>query len=387
MRIDRFDTDDLPGQRHIERILLAAEDGKRHPGSGIATQQRHHFAKYPSVLEWSIRTISSPGSSPALAAGVPSIGTMILGTPSCSEICMPSPPNLPAISAWDSLKFLRVHVIGVRIETTEHSLQGILDQLVRANWMHVVLANELDHPCEQGEIRGRGPRALHGDGGDKRQSNNTSARNEASDQHARFLHDRTHLIGFFSSYASLASGVHSQERTTWDLCSGLTPAGHAKSRYTLTKIETSYPQAVQPPRTACLATHRGAQSARATSAAARAAVSTHSSRPRFSFSASAVSRVIVPKEINGKKLSSHPTMTNAAMAPAITRDFSLQVYSRISYPGPHARQKATAFLPARNRNRFSDLETRLLPGRRRRLAIPRAPRDHCIPVEFHIARS
>jgi hypothetical protein len=55
----------------------------------------------------------------------------------------------------------------------------------------------------------------------------------------------------------LASGVHSQERTTWIFVSGLTPAGHAKSRYTLTKIETSYLQAVQPPRTALLGNTQG----------------------------------------------------------------------------------------------------------------------------------
>jgi hypothetical protein len=41
-------------------------------------------------------------------------------------------------------------------------------------------------------------------------------------------------------------------------------------------------------------------------------------------------------------------MTSAVMAPAITRDFSLQVYSRINYsarPGPQVRQQAMAFLP------------------------------------------
>jgi hypothetical protein len=90
-------------------------------------------------------------------------------------------------------------------------------------------------------------------------------------------------------------------------------------------------------------------------------------------------------------------MTNAAMAPAITRDFSLQVYSRISYPGrlpgPHARQQAMAFLPGGKPG--PETETDFLTwkpdcclevGRRRALASSR----HVItayPFEFHIARS
>ncbi|MDE2472108.1 MAG: hypothetical protein KGL35_26105 [Bradyrhizobium sp.] len=52
---------------------------------------------------------------------------------------------------------------------------------------------------------------------------------------------------------------------------------------------------------------------------------------------------------------SHPTMTNAMMAPTVTRGFSFKVHSRIGCPRlapvrqSNARQQPMAFLPGRNR--------------------------------------
>ena len=50
-------------------------------------------------------TIRSPGSTPAAAAGVPSIAAITCGTPFSTEISIPTPPNSPdvvASSSWYS---------------------------------------------------------------------------------------------------------------------------------------------------------------------------------------------------------------------------------------------------------------------------------------------
>ncbi len=52
----------------------------------------------PSVAWPSIAMMRSPGSMPARAAGVPSIGAITSGTPMLSEMRMPMPPNRPSIA-------------------------------------------------------------------------------------------------------------------------------------------------------------------------------------------------------------------------------------------------------------------------------------------------
>jgi hypothetical protein len=61
-----------------------------------------------------------------------------------------------------SLVFLRrvmpravlVHVVGVRIEPAEHSLQCILDEQLRPNRMNVVAFDDLDDPHNELKIGG-----------------------------------------------------------------------------------------------------------------------------------------------------------------------------------------------------------------------------------------
>ena len=45
LRFYQFDPDDLPLQRDIEWLLLAAQDGERHGRSGIASQQAYDLAQ------------------------------------------------------------------------------------------------------------------------------------------------------------------------------------------------------------------------------------------------------------------------------------------------------------------------------------------------------
>src|SRR5207237_5894509 len=45
LRFDRFDLDDLPGERDVKRRLLAAQDCEGDRRSGIAPQEAHHLAQ------------------------------------------------------------------------------------------------------------------------------------------------------------------------------------------------------------------------------------------------------------------------------------------------------------------------------------------------------
>ena len=140
----------------------------------------------PRVGSPSMATIRSPGSRPALAAGVPSMGAMILGTPCTSEISMPRPPNLPVILACDSLNSCLVHVVGMRIEAAEHALERILGQIVGAELAHVIALDELDDAVEQREVGLRRP-ALGADRAGHRAEGKRGA-NDADEEQTRVFH-------------------------------------------------------------------------------------------------------------------------------------------------------------------------------------------------------
>ncbi len=97
--------------------------------------------------------------TPALAAGVSSIGETTLTRPSSIVTSMPRPPNSPRVCTCMSRKLLRVHVARMRIETGEHAVDRRFDQLGVVRLLDIVGAHALEHVAEQIElaigVRGR----------------------------------------------------------------------------------------------------------------------------------------------------------------------------------------------------------------------------------------
>jgi len=86
----------------------------------------------------------SPGSMPAFAAGVPSIGEITSGTFPSRVNSTPMPPELATSYRRHLLILFLIHVIGMWIEPREHAPQSILGQVI-ARYRRDIIPLDLFH--------------------------------------------------------------------------------------------------------------------------------------------------------------------------------------------------------------------------------------------------
>ena len=96
--------------------------------------------------------MKSPASTPALAAGVSSIGVMTLTRSFSIVTSMPRPPNSPLVWTRMSLAASGVHVGRMRIERGQHAVDGALDQRLLVRRRHILGAHALEDVAENREL-------------------------------------------------------------------------------------------------------------------------------------------------------------------------------------------------------------------------------------------
>ena len=97
--------------------------------------------------------MKSPASTPALAAGVSSIGVITLTSSFSMVTSMPRPPNSPLVWTRMSLRGFGIHVGGMRIERGEHAVDGVLDQRLLVGRRHILRPHALENVAEDRQLR------------------------------------------------------------------------------------------------------------------------------------------------------------------------------------------------------------------------------------------
>ena len=193
LRFDRFDPDDLSRKGDVEWLLLAAQDGERHGRSGIAPQQAHDLAQAHPLRA---RLVDHDNLVTRFESGMsrrrPVDRRDDLGYSVLFGNLHAEPAKAAGNVCLGLRELLRIHVVGMRVKAAEHSLKSIFAQLVRADRMHVIALNELNHTGKQGEIRSGRFGVLHRDGNEG-YSGNACRYESAHNKRAKFRHHSASL--------------------------------------------------------------------------------------------------------------------------------------------------------------------------------------------------
>ena len=123
---------------------------------GVLTRPRifstASFSVRPRTSSPSISEMKSPASTPALAAGVSSIGVMTLTSSFSIVTSMPRPPNSPLVWTRMSLRGFGIQVGRMRIERGQHAVDGVLDQRLLVRRRHILRAHALEDVAEDRQL-------------------------------------------------------------------------------------------------------------------------------------------------------------------------------------------------------------------------------------------
>ena len=153
MRLDRGDTDDRAGQRHVERTLTQTQDHHAHFGAGRSAQlidrilQGHAIGRMAVDAQNDVAWLEAGARRRRVVDRRDDLGMALVARQlgaDAGELAMAVGEHLAV--------FVLVHIVGMRIEPGEHALEAVLHQMIVIDRLDIARMDAIHHAAVKRQI-------------------------------------------------------------------------------------------------------------------------------------------------------------------------------------------------------------------------------------------